>query len=135
MRCVLGSPPLQGEREGTQRKRETGAQVQVSAGLLYRNPALTCVLNSGQPICSAVYFLRHATETRKPRWASLRIAFGALPKRENLAGPRSESLSARHRNAKTSLGLAQKRSCTYLKSWSDTLKSALGRQEHKTVTF
>ena len=53
MRCVLGSPPLQGEREGTQRKRETGAQVHVSAGLLCRNPALTCVLSSGQPSCSA----------------------------------------------------------------------------------
>ena len=39
---LLGSPPFQGEREGTQRKRETGAQVQVSAGLLCRNPALTC---------------------------------------------------------------------------------------------
>ena len=39
---LLGSPPFQGEREGTQRKRETCAQVQVSAGLLCRNPALTC---------------------------------------------------------------------------------------------
>ena len=39
---LLSSPPFQGEREGTQRKRETCAQVQVSAKLLCRNPALTC---------------------------------------------------------------------------------------------
>ena len=41
MCCVLVSPPLQKEREGNQRKRETGAQLQVIAGLLSRNPAMT----------------------------------------------------------------------------------------------
>ena len=49
---------------------------------------------------------RSAPEAPKPRWASLQIAFETLPKRPNLAGHRSKLLSARSRNAKTSLGIA-----------------------------
>ena len=52
--------------------------------------------------------IQRAAEARKPRWASLQIAFGAFPTRQNLAGHRSKLLSERSRNAQTSLGIAQK---------------------------
>ena len=50
--------------------------------------------------------LRRAPETPKPRWASLQIDFGALPKHQNLAWHRAPaSPSLRSQQAKIAQGL------------------------------
>ena len=41
--CVLDPPRTPRGPQEVQRKREAGSHLRVSAGLLYRNPALTCV--------------------------------------------------------------------------------------------
>ena len=75
--------------------------------------------------------LRGAPETRKPRWASLQMAFGASPKCENLAGHRSKWPSGRPRNAKTSLGIAPNSFRGVPRAPSRPEKKLLGAQAQK----